>query len=120
MALSMISAALFSYTMSGSPLLNVRSSRALPNIRMESGPPQIDWQQGEVVANVPVARGTSMITIKGAEPLKYAPGHILGLELVAEEEKDANGDDGTPPPLRGAKTKIGCLFLIGDCNITAA
>ena len=45
--------------------------------------PDIDWQQGTVVSNEEVGRGSRLLRIKSETSLNYLPGHILGLEIEA-------------------------------------
>ena len=45
--------------------------------------PDIDWQQGTVVSNDEVGRGSRLLRIKSETSLNYLPGHILGLEIEA-------------------------------------
>jgi len=51
----------------------------------EGGPPQIDWQDGLIVSNDVLARGTNQMRIKASSAVDYKPGHILGFELAHPE-----------------------------------
>jgi ferredoxin-NADP reductase len=51
----------------------------------EGGPPQIDWQEAEVVKNAELSRGTMQLRLRATEAPKYEPGHIIGFELPHPE-----------------------------------
>lgn len=66
------------------PPLGGHGLRPRASARMaEGGPPEIDWQDGSLRANVELSRGTRMLTVAAAGPVAYEPGHILGLEVDA-------------------------------------
>lgn len=84
--------ALSSFVARPAPLAARLAPSAAPARMMaEGGPPDIDWQDGTLVANVELGRGTKMLTVKAAAPVDYLPGHILGLEVAHESGEPRKG-----------------------------
>ena len=75
------------YTLPLTPAARVNGRAGLSVVAMaEGGPPQIDWQDAKVAANVQLSRGTMQLTVEADnDALDYKPGHILGFEIAHPE-----------------------------------